>query len=63
MQQQLKLAAVMCAGLALAGATRVCAQGTTDPFATPINATAGVIAVNYTEFATIPDVGARRHRA
>jgi len=30
---------------------------TNDPFPTPIEATAGVIAVNYQEFATIPDVG------
>jgi hypothetical protein len=32
------------------------AQTTTDPFPTPINTTDGVIAVNFTEFAVIPDV-------
>lgn len=31
------------------------AQGTNDPFPTPINTTDGVIAVNFAEFATIPD--------
>jgi Glucose / Sorbosone dehydrogenase len=31
------------------------AQTTNDPFPTPINTTDGVIAVNYVEFATIPD--------
>ncbi len=60
--KHLKLASAMCVGLALASATRVCAQGTSDPFATPINATADVIAVNYTEFATIPDIGGEAPR-
>jgi Glucose / Sorbosone dehydrogenase len=36
-------------------AASVCAQPTLDPFPTPIEATQGVIAVNYVEFATIPD--------
>ena len=58
----LKLAATVCVGLALAGVPRAGAQGTSDPFPTPINATADIIAVNYTEFATIPDVGGEAPR-
>ncbi len=38
------------------------AQGTNDPFPTPIPATDGAIAVNYVEFATIPDVGGEAPR-
>ena len=60
--KHLKLASALCVGLALAGVSRVCAQGTSDPFTTPINATADVIAVNYTEFATIPDTGGEAPR-
>ena len=33
------------------------AQSPTDPFPTPINATDGVIKVNFVEFATLPDLG------
>lgn len=38
------------------------AQGTNDPFPTPIPAADGAIAVNYVEFATIPDVGGEAPR-
>ena len=41
---------------ALLVASPVWAQGITDPFPTPINTAEGVIAVNFAEFATIPDV-------
>lgn len=41
---------------ALAAAAPVCAQGTNDPFPTPIAASEGVIAVNVVDFATIPDI-------
>lgn len=41
--------------LALLSASPALAQGTTDPFPTPINTIDGVIAVNFVEFATIPD--------
>lgn len=58
----LKLAVAVLAGVTAAGATRLCAQGTSDPFPTPINATADVIAVNYAEFATIPDIGGEAPR-
>jgi hypothetical protein len=40
----------------LAGAA-VSAQTPTDPFPAPINATDGVIKVNFVEFATLPDLG------
>ena len=42
---------LLIASTALAQATNV----TNDPFPTPIAATDGVIAVKFTEFATIPD--------
>src|SRR5918995_236643 len=35
----------------------VFAQAPNDPFPTPINATDGVIKVNFVEFATLPDLG------
>lgn len=38
------------------------AQTTTDPFPTPIEATDGVIAVKFVEFASIPDVGGQAPR-
>jgi hypothetical protein len=38
------------------------AQGTGNPFVTPIAATDGVITVNFTEFATIPDAGTEAAR-
>lgn len=57
----LKLASALVASLLVAGATSVGAQGTNDPFP-PINATDGIIAVNFTEFATIPDIGAEAPR-
>ena len=38
------------------------AQTTNDPFAPPIAAAAGVIRVNFTEFASIPDIGGRPAR-
>jgi glucose/arabinose dehydrogenase len=52
--------------LALAGAMSVAAsaaaQTTLDPFPTPIETTQGVIAVNFVEFATIPDVNGEAPR-
>jgi len=33
------------------------AQAPNDPFPTPINATDGIVNVNFTEFATLPDLG------
>jgi hypothetical protein len=39
----------------LVAAASVAAQGTSDPFAAPINTTDGIIVVDFTEFATIPD--------
>jgi hypothetical protein len=44
------------AAILLIGAS-VFAQTPTDPFPTPINATDGVIKVNFVEFATLPDLG------
>ena len=35
----------------------VFAQTPTDPFPAPINATDGVVKVNFVEFATLPDIG------
>src|SRR5688500_17191972 len=46
----------ICAAIGLASAC-VLAQTPTDPFPTPINATEGVIKVNFIEFATLPDLG------
>lgn len=57
----LKLASALVASLLVAGATSVGAQGTNDPFP-PINATDGIIAVNFTEFATIPDINGEAPR-
>ena len=37
-------------------------EPTLDPFPTPIETREGVIAVNYVEFATIPDVGGQAPR-
>jgi Glucose / Sorbosone dehydrogenase len=37
-------------------------EPTLDPFPTPIETTQGVVAVNYIEFATIPDVGGQAPR-
>ena len=37
-------------------------QVTLDPYTTPINTTDGVIAVNYSEFATIPDINGEAAR-
>jgi hypothetical protein len=45
------LGAILLAGLP------VLAQTPTDPFPNPINATDGVIKVNFAEFATLPDLG------
>ena len=44
---------------ALAGAS-VLAQAPNDPFPAPINATEGVIKVNFVEFATLPDLGGQQ---
>lgn len=52
----LMLAALLSASPALAQ------SGSNDPFPTPIQATEGVIVVNFTEFATVPDVGAEPAR-
>ena len=57
----LKLASALVASLLVAGATSVGAQGTNDPFP-PINAIDGIIAVNFTEFATIPDINGEAPR-
>lgn len=56
-----------CAILAFAGAMSIAAsaaarQTTLDPFSTPIETTQGVIAVNFVEFATIPDVNGEAPR-
>ena len=42
---------------ALLAGVSVFAQTPTDPFPAPINATDGVIKVNFVEFATLPDLG------
>jgi glucose/arabinose dehydrogenase len=42
---------------ALLACASVFAQTPTDPFPAPINATDGVIKVNFVEFATLPDLG------
>ena len=47
------------AAVLLAGAC-VFAQTPTDPFPAPINATDGVIKVNFIEFATLPDLGGQQ---
>src|SRR5688500_20350104 len=46
----------ICAAIGLASAC-VLAQKPTDPSTTHINATEGVIKVNFIEFATLPDLG------
>jgi glucose/arabinose dehydrogenase len=46
------MAVLLCAASAFAQTT------TTNPFQTPIEATAGVVSVNFTEFAVIPDAAA-----
>ena len=43
--------------LALLAVAAVLAQAPDDPFPAPINATDGVIKVNFVEFATLPDLG------
>ena len=43
--------------MALSVGACVFAQSPTDPFPTPINATDGVIKVNFVEFAALPDLG------
>jgi hypothetical protein len=53
-----KVGVAILLGLAMAGATRVCAQVTTDPFPAPIEATRDAITVNYVEFARLPASGA-----
>lgn len=47
---------------ALAAAPPAFAQATNDPFPTPIVAEQGVIAVNYVEFASIPDINGEAPR-
>ena len=47
---------------ALIAASPAFAQSSNDPFPTPINATDGVIAVNFVEFATIPDISGEAPR-
>src|ERR671918_388365 len=44
-------AAVLLAGACVSG------QAPNDPFPTPINATDGIIKVDFVEFATLPDLG------
>jgi hypothetical protein len=41
---------------AILSASPALAQGTNNPFAAPIDATEGVVTVNFVEFATIPDI-------
>ncbi len=41
--------------MALLASTQVLAQSATDPFPTPLPASDGVIAVNFVEFASVPD--------
>jgi hypothetical protein len=41
---------------AMLSASPAVAQGTNNPFAAPINASDGVVTVNFVEFATIPDI-------
>ena len=43
-------------GLTVVSAVGAAQQPTLDPFPTPIETTQGVVAVNFVEFATIPDV-------
>ena len=43
--------------LAILAAASVLAQAPDDPFPTPINATDGIVKVNFVEFATLPDLG------
>jgi Glucose / Sorbosone dehydrogenase len=43
-------------GLIVAPALTACAQETVDPFPTPIDTSRDVVAVNFVDFATIPDV-------
>ena len=43
-------------GLIVAPVLTACAQETVDPFPTPIDTTRDVVAVNFVDFATIPDV-------
>ena len=47
---------------ALGAATPAFAQSSNDPFPNPINAADGVIAVNFVEFATIPDIAGEAPR-
>jgi len=47
---------------ALAAATSAFAQSSSDPFPASINTTDAVIAVNFVEFATIPDIGGEASR-
>lgn len=60
LSRHVRVAAVVAAGLAIAGATRVCAQGTADPF--PPIAADGAIVVNIAEFAVIPDINGEAPR-
>jgi Glucose / Sorbosone dehydrogenase len=49
-------------GAALLSACSALAQSSNDPFPTPIQATEGVITVNFVEFATIPDISGEAPR-
>ena len=52
----------ICAAALLAAAAPASAQLSIDPFPTPIEATAGVVSVNFAEFAVIPDAGGEAPR-
>ena len=49
-------------GLTIVSAVSAAQQPTLDPFPTPIETTQGVVAVNFVEFATIPDVNGEAPR-
>ena len=50
------------AAFAVSSGSPALAQGTGNPFVTPIAATEGVVTVNFTEFAVIPDAGTEAAR-
>ena len=56
------MAVIRFAAVALLTATPALSQVPNDPFPDPIEATEGVIVVGYSEFAVLPDVGARTAR-
>jgi hypothetical protein len=51
---------VRAASLAVLATASAVAQAPNDPFPTPINATDGVVKVNFVEFASLPDLGGQQ---